>query len=136
MKLGSQTGSVINHLQARGTIGQPKPLVGMGATVLLWTDRHAATITNVTELSSKRWEFEIVVRDDHSQVIEGSTHDGSAVYAYTQNPDAWPQFFRSERDGGQWREVRMNEKGRLVLCSGGGRGLRIGEREEYRDPSF
>ena len=34
MKLGSQTGSVINHLLARGTIGQPEVKVGMGATIL------------------------------------------------------------------------------------------------------
>lgn len=32
MKLGTQTGSVINHLYSRGVIGQPTPEVGMGAT--------------------------------------------------------------------------------------------------------
>ena len=34
MKLGSQTGSVINHLYSRAVIGQPKPKVGMGCTLL------------------------------------------------------------------------------------------------------
>ncbi len=46
MKLGTQTGSVINHLHSRAVIGQPEPVVGMGATMLLWSDRRACTITN------------------------------------------------------------------------------------------
>ena len=137
MKLGTETGSFINHLQARSTIGQPTPEVGMGATMLLWTDRVAGTITKVTELGgSKRWTYEIEVKRDVSNVVSGSGHDGSAKYEYQSAPWATPHHFRCERDGGRWREVRENDKGNLVLVSSGGRGLRIGEREEYRDPSF
>lgn len=136
MKLGTQTGSLINHLCSRATIGQPVPEVGMGATMLLWTDRHAATISKVEDLSSKRWRHQIEVQADIATVVEGSSHDGSASYVYRPNAKAGVHIFRSERDGGQWCEVRANDKGNMVLCNGGGRGLRIGEREEYRDPSF
>lgn len=42
MKLGTQTGSLMNHLYSRGQ--EQEPVVGEGATVLLWTDRHAYTV--------------------------------------------------------------------------------------------
>lgn len=137
MKLGTETGSFINHMQSRATIGQPRPAVGMGATILLWSDRLAATIVDVIEIGgSKRWLYEIRVQLDRATVAEGSTHDGSASYTYAPNPKARIETYRSERDGGQWRQMGLSEKGNLVLRKGGGHGLRIGDREEYRDPSF
>ena len=45
MNLGTETGSVMNHLMSRMVRGEPAPRVGMGATLLSWTDRHAATVT-------------------------------------------------------------------------------------------
>lgn len=134
MKLGSQTGSVINHLYSRATIGQPEPIEGMGATILLWSDRHAATITKVTPATGKRYSFHIEVQEDRSTVVNGGAHDGSAEYAYERNPQAYVQHFAQRRDTGEWVAMRKNDAGRLVLSNT--RGLRIGEREEYRDPSF
>ena len=32
MKLGTETGSMTNHIYSRATKGQPDPAVGMGAT--------------------------------------------------------------------------------------------------------
>lgn len=37
----------LNNLMLTGTKGQPTPEVGMGATQLGWTDRHAYTIVEV-----------------------------------------------------------------------------------------
>lgn len=47
MKLGSETNSVVNHIYSRAVIGQPEPQVGMGGTVLHWTDRDPVTIFRV-----------------------------------------------------------------------------------------
>lgn len=135
MKIGSETGSVMNHLMSRGVRGQPIPFVGMPATMLHWTDRSAATIVNVVEIGgSKRWKFEVIVQRDHAKVVAGSGHDGSAEYEYSRDPDGTRETFRMALDG-MWCKVVPNEKGRLVKSKGGA-GLRIGEREEYRDPSF
>ncbi len=138
MKLGSQTGSVMNHLFSRATIGQPKPVVGMGCTMLLWSDRSAGTITKVTEIGgSKRWLYEIEVCRDVVTVVAGSSFDGSAEYVYRPSTVSHRYIFRMEREGGAWREVYKNlESGKMNLIAGGGKGLRIGERDEYRDPSF
>lgn len=124
MKLGTETNSVINSLQARGTIGQPKPVVGMGATLLLWTDRHAATIVSVEEIGGgKRYRWVI-----------GVQRDRDTLTGFERNPEASIALYASAPGDGPWKRVERNAKGRLVLAPG--IGLRIGEREEYRDPSF
>lgn len=133
MKLGTQTGSVINHLHSRAVIGQPEPVVGMGATVLLWSDRSACTITNVQQVRGKTI---VTVQKDYATVVAGSSHDGSAEYRYSRNPGGSENHFRREDDG-RWQQVIINRQtGSLGKVTGGGCGLRIGERDEYRDPSF
>lgn len=130
MQLGTQTASVVNHLHARGVIGQPTPTVGMGATELMWTDRHALTIVEVV-MKGDKVERIATTRDD-AKVVRGSGHDGSAEYEYTSNVNGSKSWWRigskglwegiHQRDG-RWRKTNTS-------------GLRIGSREEYRDPSF
>ena len=131
MKLGTQTGSVINHLHSRAVIGQPKPKLGMGCTILKWTDRDAATIFRVFQVGKA---ILVETRDDHARVIAGSGHDGSAEYEHKINVNGSTRHFR-RADDGTWHSVHKNETtGRWVRS--GGIGLRIGSRDTYRDPSF
>lgn len=131
MKLGSQTGSVINHLHSRAVIGQPEPKPGMGCTILHWTDRDAATIFRVFRVGKATI---VETRDDHSRVIAGSGHDGSAEYEHKIDVKGYTRNFR-RADDGTWHAVRKNAAtGRWVKASGAG--LRIGDRDSYRDPSF
>ena len=134
MKLGSQTGSVINHLYSRAVIGQPKPKVGMGCTLLGWTDRHAGTITKVTEYCGKVWLYEIEVANDDAKIVKGSAFDGTAEYEYTPGAGCHHRFaFHRKRQ--EWIGVIRNPvTGKLNQARG--YGLRIGERETYYDPSF
>jgi hypothetical protein len=123
----------INSLLAQATVGQPTPTIGMGATILLWSDRHAATIVKAETIGKTRI---VTTRDDTVRVTAGSTHDGSAVYSYTQNPIGRRRSFRAVGPDGAWQEVTFNEETqRWSRVRGGGAGLRIGAREEYRDPS-
>lgn len=46
MKLGKQTGSFFNWMMSKN---QSIPVVGAGATILLWTDRHAYEVIEVDE---------------------------------------------------------------------------------------
>ena len=131
MKLGTQTSSIVNHLHSRAVIGQPEPAVGMGATMLLWSDRCACTIINVQQVRGKTI---VTVQTDRATVTAGSSHDGSAEYSYARNPQGSEHHFRRKNDG-RWQQVVINRQtGRWGKASG--RGLRIGERDEYRDPSF
>lgn len=134
MKLGSQTGSVINHILARRTIGQPEVKVGMGVTILGWTDRHPGTIFRVLKHKDM---VAVEVRADNYKCVKGSGHDGSAEYEYSVNINGSRSHFVFK--DGAWREAyNMAAEGiKLKLATkGNGHCLRIGSREEYYDPSF
>lgn len=128
MNIGTQTGSLINHLYSRMTVGEPELVAGMGVTFLSWTDRNPGTIVEVN--NAKRY---IVVTDDSYSRIDGNGLSESQEYEYTTNPDGYKRYFRKDKNN-QWREMRHNENGRLVYT--GGCGLRVGEREKYHDFSF
>jgi hypothetical protein len=127
MKLGTQTGSLINHVLSRAVIGQPEPVVGMGATLLCWTDRHAATVIRV--------EGNLVtVQRDNAKRIDSNGLSESQTYEYSANPNAATYTFR--RTGhGTWQAVRFNANTKR-WSKVEGEGLRLGERDTYHDFSF
>ena len=134
MNFGTQTNSLVNHLYSRMTDGAPAPTVGMAATTLSWTDRHAATVTKVFELTSKVWAYEIHVVDDIVTVISGSTHDGTAKFATTPTNDGYAALYRQDRKTGAWVRGYINiETGKFKKGTGG---LILGHRDHYVDPSF
>jgi hypothetical protein len=114
MNFGTETGSVVNHLLS-DTQGEPEAVVGMGATILMWTDRHAATIVKVTRT-------QVHVRRDKATRTDKNGMSESQEYTYEADPTATVEIFRKTKRG--WR------------ATGGGKGLRIGDRREYHDFSF
>lgn len=111
MRLGTETGSVMNHLMTSSA--QPEPVVGMGATICCWSDRHAATIVKVTQC-------QIHVQEDIATRTDSNGMSDCQTYSYAPNPDAPVIVFRKTKRG--WRSK-----------SGG---LLIGTRREYYDYSF
>lgn len=101
-----QFGSAVNQLYAMMTSGQPAPAVGMGATILRWTDRQAAEVVMV---------FRIGV----NPAVKVNYPGGVATYRFRKN---------------RWEEVAMGTNGRWKLA--GCSGLLLGIKEQYDDPSF
>lgn len=131
MKLGTQTGSLTNHILSRAVVGQPEPTVGMGATILCWTDRHAATIV---QIFTRNGVLYLIAKEDHAKRIDKNGMSECQEYSYTPNHDGSEHTFRREQDG-RWQSVHFNAKTkRYSKCEGNG--LRIGERNEYHDFSF
>jgi hypothetical protein len=114
MRFGSATGSLVNHVQS--SFQQPEPVVGMGCTILGWTDRVAGTVIQV----GKGW---INVQEDRFELVEGNYFSESQHYRFSPNPHGYVQTFRRKKDG-SWRIGRD------------GKGLLLGKREKYRDPHF
>ena len=114
MKLGRDTGSLMNHLMADGSALALKPEVGMGATVLMWSDRHAGTIVKVTPRT-------ITVQRDFARRTDSNGMSEVQRYEYSQNPQGLVEVFRLTKRG--WRN----------RC---GNGLQIGIRSQYHDYSF
>jgi hypothetical protein len=127
MNAGTQTGSLVNHIYSRMTIGAPEPTVGMGVTMLSWTDRHAGTIVEVN--TKKRY---IAVTEDSKTRIDNNGISESQQYEFTAVMDGYRNYYRKDRKG-QWRRCYFNNNGRLVFGTGG---LIIGHRESYYDFSF
>lgn len=94
------------------------PVVGAGATMLLYTDRHAYTITSVAK-SGKSF----TMQRDNAKRVDNNGLSESQVYEIT--PDT----------NGPVTKVRMTKKGWRV---GGMRGNKVlvGCRDEYYDFSF
>lgn len=112
MRLGSETGSLMNHVFTASR--QVEPVVGMGATMCAWTDRHAATIVKVTKT-------QVHVQQDIARRIDTNGMSEMQTYAYEPDPKAPVIVFRKTK------------RGYRSKC---GYGLLIGARREYYDFSF
>jgi hypothetical protein len=131
-------GSNVN--QAYANTGWPAPEVGMGATQLLWTDRHPYTIIEVSK-SGKQFLMrsdKAIRTDDRGYFTE------SQSYRYEPDPSGHVTLVRLCRDG-RWREVsfeRRYDVERVVPAVDERRGravgtvVAVGMRKEYRDPHF
>lgn len=122
MKIGTETGSLTNHIMSGGR-GGPDPVPGMGATLLMWSDRHACTVVRVFIFRGRRC---VAVKEDHAQRTDSNGQSESQTYEFFPNPEA-PERTFEERPNGQWRERGTRGKGT---------GLHLGSRDSYRDPSF
>lgn len=111
-------GSVNNRIAEASVKGMPKPEVGTGCTITMWTDRHAATVTYVSP-SGKTVK---VRRDKATRVDKLGLTDSGQRYTYERDPEAEEETFRLTKRG--WSKPR------------GGSGLVLGRRDEYYDPSF
>lgn len=98
-----------------------KPEIGMGATILYWSDRTPCTIIRISK-SGKH----IVVQCDQYKIVSGSEVDGSAEYEYNRNENGSVYDFTLRKNG------RWVKKGESIK----GLALGIGERYRYYDPCF
>lgn len=123
------TGSLVNHLMGDRTL-QPVPEVGMGATLLYWSDRHAATIVGIESLvkeGDKVVKGTIRVRRDRAIRTDSNGMSESQSYRFEPDPDS-PTMEFTFRKTGAWVCKGQSSKGGLKVG--------IGHRDEYHDFSF
>lgn len=133
-------GSLMNRLMERSVPAVPE--VGMGATELCYTDRHAGTIVAVAKSGkSLSWQRDKAIRQlrgkDASVAIKEAEADGTAgtlhvmsdgqEYRYEAQPEATVHTY-TLRKNGAWVEEGSSMKN--------GTRLGIGYRQEYYDYSF
>ena len=100
---------------------EPAPVVGMGATMVMHSDRHACTVIEVVSPSK------VVVQLDHAVRTDTNGLSESQTYNYSPNPHGEIHTI-TKRLNGQW----------ISQCQSLRSGQRwyVGVRQEYRDPSF
>ena len=100
-----------------------KPEVGMGATLLMWSDRHAYTIHKVSENGKKLW-----ASPDNAKLIAGTCQSENQTYEYSndnQDDENMWHLFTLRKDGRWHRGTTLQ-----------GSVLAIGYRNTYSDPTF
>jgi hypothetical protein len=95
-----------------------KPIIGMGATHQLYTDRHAYTVIRVSDSGKTCW-----LQRDKATMREGYSVFGQQSYIYELNPEAGEKRCYRSKDG-KWKMGLLKD---LVY---------LGVREEYYDPTF
>lgn len=125
LELGTQTGSLMNHLMSAPGGATPEP--GMGATILRWTDRAAATVTG--------WDGRILTLQlDRATRTDANGMSDAQAYTYERDPDGMTYTFKRDRKGG-WRRCTLNSTtGRWIMESSPG--LLLGHRATFHDYSF
>ena len=116
LKLGTQTGSFVNWMMSQG---QTPPVVGKGATVLLWTDRHAYFVDYV----SKDGKEVVIERADCKRADDLGMSDQQS-YHYGRNTNANKITLRFKY--GKWRD---KQTGQVY-------NIKFGYMDEYYDFSF
>jgi hypothetical protein len=122
---------VINQILGRATLGQPDPVVGMGATLLYMTDRYPATIFRV--FTYRKCMAVEVREDEYSHIGEGYLGDFKTCVRAT------PKYFVFKK--GVWVRLQVEDndvefaKKKFSTTTERG-GLRIGQRDGYQDPHF
>lgn len=127
LRAGTDTGSLINHLYSRMVKDEPEITVGMGATILAWTDRYAGTVISIEK-------GVVTVQLDNFRRTDSNGISEDQQYEYFRDEQAPIYCFRKDKKG-FWRAVRKNERtGRWNRADG--YGIRMGVREKYEDPCF
>jgi hypothetical protein len=105
------------------------PAKGMGATVITWSGRHAATILEYDKKSSL-----IKVQLDHALRLDKNGDSPDQEYEFHQNPKGITYHFKLDARG-KWCQCLQNiSTGRWVMS--GDMGLIVGDRSQYRDYSY
>lgn len=125
MKLGTETASLVNHLYSR--TAEPEPVVGMGATLIMYTDRHAYSVVS--------WDGKILgVTQDIISRVDSNGMSDSQDYAYVTNHNASPEYYKKDKKN-KWVRIVFNEetmRWKQYRCGT----LKVGFRDEYYDYSF
>lgn len=97
------------------------PKIGDGATVVGYTDRHAATVIGIRRTALGN--LVVTVQYDTATRTDNNGMSESQSYAYTPNPNGQTVVFYTKPDG-----VLRERNG--TSC------LRLGKRDAYHDFSF
>lgn len=114
LKLGTETGSLINHVLSVNN-GET-PVVGMGVTVLCWSDRYPGTVIEVKTPKL------IVVQMDKAERTDENGQSETQTWDIQRDENGETVMFKKLKKG--WKGVKS------------GYGLSLGVRERYYDFSF
>lgn len=127
-------GSVVNRIMESSRY--PEIVVGMGATVCMYSDRNPYTVVAVRKGTDGKVR-EIDLRPDHvSRNLAVWPDQRYDITPASTDGDEPVQTWRMDNSGRLRRTYVSRESGRRVMAPRGSDGLSLGGRDYYRDPSF
>lgn len=114
----TQYGSLVNLLKDRTR--SEVPVVGMGCTILGWSDRYPGTVVKVGASGKTIW----IQRDEARRTDKNGPYTENQSYIFIRQPEALLER-ASLRGDGRWR--MSGRDGSTVI---------LGRRSAYRDPTF
>lgn len=118
------TNSFINLMAANRATYEPQ--LGMGATILGYTDRHPATIVSILR-SDKGKVLAVEVQQDNYKRIDKNGMSEVQVYEFSPDPEAFKSIYTLRNNGAYVLKGQPSKNGERLL---------IGTREKYHDFSF
>ena len=91
-----ETNSLVNYMDGRSKY--PDPVVGMGATRLMYTDRKPLTIVEVLRTKSGTL-VGVKVQEDNARRIDSNGMSESQEYEYSPNPEAAVRIYTLRGNG-------------------------------------
>jgi hypothetical protein len=130
MRLGTETGSLVNHFLSASIAKIPS--VGDGATICHWSDRTPGTVLSVER---KGKSVIVTVQTDTATRVDTNGESEAQEYRYERDENGARYMFRSLDEGKSFHAVGRNfETGRLVKSDS--TGIFFGRREKFHDYSF
>ena len=117
-------GSLTNRLMERAA--PIVPAVGMGATVIMYTDRHACTVVQVAYSATGQPKW-VAVQHDRATRSDTNGMSDSQSYTYAPDPAGLMEIFTLRKSG---KYVRKGDS------MGNGTVLVLGVRDSHHDYSF
>lgn len=112
-----RAGSLQNLIADRST-DAVEVAVGVGATIVSWTDRHPATVIEVSKSGHR-----IVVQHDTATRVDSNGMSDAQSYEFERNPNGRTEVATRRKDGS-------------YRVTGGQTRVLIGVRSKYHDYSF
>jgi hypothetical protein len=109
--MSAQTGSMMNYLMMNSESATPE--IGAPATVCMWSDRHAMTVTRLEFFKSgaRAGQLKAVyARRDHAKRMDLNGMSDSQTYEFSYNENAREDKFVVKKNG----ELR-GEYGSLII---------------------
>jgi hypothetical protein len=122
------TGSLVNALQGQGGVAVPE--VGMGATLLMYSDRAAYTVVAVKANKAGK-VVEATLQEDEATRTDGNGMSDCQSYSFSRNSKGRLMTIRQTRDG-KWREAYTDYDGK-VRCTKTSSIVRLGMRDGHYD---
>lgn len=122
------TGSLINALQGQG--GATVPEVGMGATLLMYSDRSPWTVIEVRKNKAGK-VVEAVMQADRAIRTDDRGMSDCQDYRFERDLEGTTRTIRQTRDG-KWREAYTDYDGK-VRCTKNSSIVRLGSRDRHYD---